>query len=926
MTSETPRTSRKTRLLIIACLAIGIAAAGAWWARGHKDTVRAAIRALSPGTDAPPAKPVGPEISSPEYARLGEGFLVWESNRTGPWRIWTRRLDGSGLRQLSPEESGHEHCCAHISPDGKQVAYLSLSNFKYGADPEAGALHVIGADGKGDRVVAEPAQTYSRGHRAALWHGEKLLQYIDGDGNAILLDLAKGTKETLAGPSSEGKGWLVNRARTHATTGLPTFSLYSAGHVTERTPYGGCEPYFSDDGRWGIWMAGAGGPLRAFELATRTTRTLFEKNDPRLGTQAYMYFPMLSNGSALVAFGASANEHDHEKGNYDVFVVEIDPNTMEVLGQPLKYTSAPTPDRYPDVHVEPLPLGRTFGEAPFHVRLEDPKLGPGAVWDFGDGTPPSAAHGEHTYERPGSFSVSAGVARAADGQSLRGRVTVLPAQPPHALRAELRQGRSIFVSFDEPVAAAPGGVKARLASGRAVAQTAIEADGRGLVATLAEDQTTGDRLHLEGIVDRAQRPNALAPVDLEIPPPSWPVDSRSLILLWETADQPNLVPDPAQGAADRTYAVTPHGRARLNHDHAMLLVGDGAFEAEEAAGKSLVDLAEKSNEITVEMTLNSAEVRPTTSEVVLSFGRYKGGPLLELEQQGNALVWRLLHNKSLDPPARFGKLVPGEPVHVVAGYSPGRQVVYVNGVKAVDSDAWQGDFYFWKPGALTIGAGHDNERPWKGVIEGASPLRSSPRSGGSRGECPPLRHGAGSPDGRAPDERARHPSALLAHPLARRDRSLSPGARRLRIPGGSRALRHAPGPDDPRGPLGDPRRSHAGCLAGGPGRLGAADAGAVQRQRAARKHLSFERPRRQLHVTALLRPHERVSERPWSSAPTSSSTTSCRSPWRPTSWRRGGGRTSSSPCSASSSTAGPTWPSSRCSSPRRSSTTSADWD
>ena len=50
-----------------------------------------------------PAAPSGPEISSPDYARLGDGFLVWESNRTGPWRIWTRRLDGSGLRQLTPD-------------------------------------------------------------------------------------------------------------------------------------------------------------------------------------------------------------------------------------------------------------------------------------------------------------------------------------------------------------------------------------------------------------------------------------------------------------------------------------------------------------------------------------------------------------------------------------------------------------------------------------------------------------------------------------------------------------------------------------------------------------------------------------------------------------------------------------------------------
>jgi hypothetical protein len=709
MTSSTPSKFHKA-WWPAALVAVAALAAAAWWAHTHHDSVRAALRGLDPSTDARPAAPAGPEVSSPDYARLGDGFLVWESNRGGPWRIWTRRLDGSGLRQLSPDESGHEHCCAHISPDGKSVAYLSLSNFKYAADPEEGKLHLIGAGGKGDRVVAEGAQTYSRGHRAAIWHGDRLLQYIDPEGDAILLDLAKGTKEKLAGPSSEGKGWLVNRTRTHATTGLPTFSLYDAARraVTERTPFGGCEPYFSDDGRWGIWMAGAGGPLRAFDLATRTQKTLFEKNDPRLGSQAYMYFPMLSNGSALLAFGASPNEHDHEKGNYDVFVVEVDPSTMEVLGQPLKYTSAPTPDRYPDVHVEPLPLGRTFGEAPFHVRLPEAKTGPDAVWDFGDGTPPAPAHGEHTYEKPGSFAVSA---HAKSGEVLRGRVTVLPAQPPKALKAEVRQGREILVTFDEPVVAAPGGAKARLASGKQVTESKIGADGRSLEVTLAADLTTGDRLHLEGILDRAQRPNALVPVDLEIPPPHWPADRKSLILLWAAADQPNLVPDPSQ-AADRTYTIKPHGRARLNHDHAMLLVGDGSFQAEEQAGKSLVELAEKSNEITLELTLTPAEATPAASGTLFSFGWFKGAPLLELAQQGDALVWRLLHSKTAEPAARFGKLAAGQAVHVIAGYSPGRRVVYLNGVKILDDGAWQGDFYFWKPGALEIGD------KWKGVIEG----------------------------------------------------------------------------------------------------------------------------------------------------------------------------------------------------------------
>ena len=292
-----------------------------------------------------------------------------------------------------------------------------------------------------------------------------------------------------------------------------------------------------------------------------------------------------------------------------------------------------------------------------------------------------------------------------------------PRSRPHALRSELRQGREILVTFDEPVAAAPGGIKARLASGRQISGETVGTDGRSLAVHLAADLTTGDRLHLEGIVDRAQRPNALVPVDLAVPPPSWPTDRKSLVLLWETADQPNLVPDPA-GAADRAYTLAPHGRARLSHDHAMLLVGDGSFQAEPEAGKSLVELVKKSNELTLELTLTPAAVTPQTSGVILTFGRFKGAPLLQLEQSGDALLWTLQRDHAADPPARFGKLQAGQPVHVAVGYSPGRQEVWINGAQALDSGAWQGDFFPWKPGALAIGAGDDGEHPWRGGVEG----------------------------------------------------------------------------------------------------------------------------------------------------------------------------------------------------------------
>ena len=54
--------------------------------------------------DSTPAAPEGPrhhdEASTHE---LGSGFVVWESNRSGAWRLWIRELGAGGARQLTAD-------------------------------------------------------------------------------------------------------------------------------------------------------------------------------------------------------------------------------------------------------------------------------------------------------------------------------------------------------------------------------------------------------------------------------------------------------------------------------------------------------------------------------------------------------------------------------------------------------------------------------------------------------------------------------------------------------------------------------------------------------------------------------------------------------------------------------------------------------
>ena len=292
-------------------------------------------------------------------SQLGTGFVVWESNRTGRWRLWRRELDGSKLRMISREEQGRDHFCPHLSPDGKRLVYLS---YPAGQDtyqdkaPKGGVpLYLMNSDGSGIKKLTDSARAYSE-DRAAVWLDNDHLIYIDGEGFTRQMDLSSGQSVRVTEKSASGQGfghgYLINASKTHATTGVPTFSLYDASHrsIKDQGAQGGCQPYFSHDGQWGFWMGGAGGPINRIHLKTRQVSPILKANDPRMPKDRhYLYFPMVSRDGRMFACAASPNQHDHFKSDYDIFVARMNPKTLEIVEEPVRYSFDPGCDRFPDV-------------------------------------------------------------------------------------------------------------------------------------------------------------------------------------------------------------------------------------------------------------------------------------------------------------------------------------------------------------------------------------------------------------------------------------------------------------------------------------------------------------------------------------------------------------------------------------------------
>jgi len=675
----------------------------------------AALPAAVTRADAPDA------VTRDGWARmadLGEGFVVWESNRGGHWRIWRRNLDGSGLKQISPDEKGREHYCPHISPDGRRVAYLSFPpgiGYKGVKSKHVIPLHIVNADGGSDRVVIDNARRGEGGDRAVVWVDADRFHYLDKDGRARLFDMTTGkASDPLI---TNATGYLLSRDRRFA------FDRYHYHPVDPKTgkldkrgkKFGGCEPWVTFDGRWAIRMNGAGGPIDRVDLTTGKTHTIMSKNDDRMPSDRnYLYFPMTSADQRLLAFGASPDKHDHFKSDYDIFIAPIDPNSLELLGKPVRYTFHGKTDRYPDVYIADLPLGRHDGEAPLTVSFKPPTGVGEATWSTTGVNLKSARTLTHTFTEPGNHSVVAAVA----GKTYRGRVTVRPAAPPRVAAAILADDRKIVLRFDEPVHTKDA--RFSLRSGINIADVALSDDGQTATLRLATKLTDDDALTIAAVTDRAQPPNAMKPQTLPIQPARWPGDAESLVFAFSTLNEPVRL---FAAGGPQTIDLAARGLTHPNHDHALALKG-GAYVAD-GAGKTITDRLRDTSELTIEATLRPANLKQVGPARIVSLSRNTSNRNFTLGQERDHLVMRLrtpkTGNNGSSPQINIARVSTDRFYHVAVTYKDGQMTGYLDGKQVMQTNDVRGDFGNWSNDmTLIFGDEASADRDWSGVLEGVA--------------------------------------------------------------------------------------------------------------------------------------------------------------------------------------------------------------
>ena len=647
---------------------------------------------------------------------MGNGFLVWESNRTdGIWRLYRMELDGTGLRQISPNEIERGHFCPHISPDGKRLVYLSypINGHSYNkhASNVVVPMHIMNSNGSSNRILIPNARAYGA-DRAVVWIDNDRFIYIDGNGITCEYSISKNISTSLSAATWDGFGWLINAQKTWAAPGWPaTFHPYNADtkEISAVAEMGGCQPYFSSDGNWGFWMSGSGGPISKYNLATGKISPILAFKDPRMpADRNYVYFPMISHNRRLIAFAASPNQHAHFGADYDIFIAPIDPQTLELTANPVRYTFDPGCDRFPDVYISGLDLGTYSGEAPLTVKFTPKGTKQNWQWKFGDGTSAVGSVQSHKYVKPGTYSVSC----SAGDVTLHGRVTITPAISPDVLSASIVSEKQVIVMFSEPVDLS----KAKfLINGRQkVGQFALTKNKLSASLSLTKPVSKGDKVRIEGVTDLAQVPNKMQVKMLEIKTCVWPSNKTGLVMLWENGKKGCVT-----GSGER-FPVQANGRACMDNRYSLWTAG-GNYSIS-AADEKIMKACKESNQLSIEMTVKADNLEQSGPARIITLSSSTGSRNFTIGQDKDKLTLRLRTSETGENGSSLEialcKITAGKPQHVIVTYKPSELTCYVDGKQELKTDSIKGDFNNWNNQHLLIGDEWEGQRSWHGTVEG----------------------------------------------------------------------------------------------------------------------------------------------------------------------------------------------------------------
>lgn len=315
-----------------------------WMFQGIIDDVRIYRRALNSDdikiVFATKQTKIAQKPSEPkESANQSQGFIIWESNRTGQWELYRANVDGSGFRKLTNLSKTYQlpyegYLRPRISPDGKLVL------FGYGRQKAPVEVWIIPSEGGEPKklTVGNPLNWSPDGkiiyfvRDSQVWKyefntGKESIVYqgrvpVDGRDGSMVGDIRPDLKAAVFRSPKANEYFVFDKGATIKTTG-------------------GCEPSLSSDGNYMYWVQGPK-DFRIWDIQNNKEWQLL--GTPSYERWNYTYFPQVSYDNHWLVYGASPDQHDHNTSDYEIFIQEL--KNWQPVGKPHRISQDPKTDRW----------------------------------------------------------------------------------------------------------------------------------------------------------------------------------------------------------------------------------------------------------------------------------------------------------------------------------------------------------------------------------------------------------------------------------------------------------------------------------------------------------------------------------------------------------------------------------------------------
>ena len=191
---------------------------------------------------APQAMPKGPSPAATPAAAERSPLIVFSSDRSGQWRLWTIQPDGTGLKQLTQVGPDDADVDPAFSPDGASILFTSTRG------GSAGVWRMTITTGKMERICGGDQAGWSPDGKSIVFRRSERI---------FRRDLAGGAEKALSPeswPHCSGPAWspkgdeIAFACRWDAGNGVYVMSAEGGEPRKVFSEQGACQPHWSPDG------------------------------------------------------------------------------------------------------------------------------------------------------------------------------------------------------------------------------------------------------------------------------------------------------------------------------------------------------------------------------------------------------------------------------------------------------------------------------------------------------------------------------------------------------------------------------------------------------------------------------------------------------------------------------------------------------